>query len=122
MKRILVLGIALIMSSVVMAIDGNYGLSYRSPKSVEHGTVSISSYTAVNPAYGSPSSFTELRLSSSTVAYFYTINGSSSGIATIGFPVAAGVEYKISGSTNPIWILAAPGTTATTVRKLVITH
>lgn len=94
MKRLALLIAFLALSVKVHAAVGmDYVEFYGNKGATENTTVAVTSTTAalITPtAY-----FSEITLSSASVRYFYRIDGTTTSVTTLGFPVIAGTERTI---------------------------
>lgn len=93
MKRFALVFGLLVSGIYAHAVNYNYTSTLNQKGSVTNTTVSVSSITAtvIQPT----SNFAEVTLSSASVRYFYRIDGTTTSVTTLGFPVVAGSERTI---------------------------
>lgn len=122
MKKLFFLISALIFPATIGAFDFNY-IDFGSPGKgrVSHSEITLSSQTTTTIST-SGAQFAEIKLSSTSVVYWYRADGSTQNVRENGFPVIAGETPIIRVvNENPIGVRSSSGSAVQLLRVLKIT-
>jgi hypothetical protein len=111
MRRIFIFACLLVVASIAHGAEPVFTAGRDSIYEYTNGTLAVSS--SVVTSFSAVTGYRKVTLTNST-SFFYRVDGSTSNIATTGFPVAANASHDIESSAaihllNPVGVATGSG-------------